>query len=142
MTFTKTNASLFLLVKENNNILAWAACTDSKCFITLPSCPDSPDYSEIIPVLAGIFPILIIFFTSKSTNSYQLFNPLTARAFFGLFKKKISKVDFVTQFLRTGSTKIQSFVVENFKLLRENVKKICPELQLFEVTTVSCRIYS
>ena len=49
----------------------------------------------------------------------------SARAFFWPFLKKYRKFDFVTQFLRTGSTKIQGFVchfVENFKLLRENVK--------------------
>ena len=57
-----------------------------------------------------------------------LFKPLTllsARAFFGLLLKQYRKFDFVTQFLRNGSTKIQSFVshfVENFKLLHENVK--------------------
>ena len=45
-----------------------------------------------------------------------------AKAFFLGFLKKYRKFDFVTQFLRNGSTKIQSFVyhfVENFKLLYE-----------------------
>ena len=44
--------------------------------------------------------------------------------FFGLFFK-YRKFDFATEFLRNGSTTIQSFVyqfVENFKLLYENVK--------------------
>ena len=53
-----------------------------------------------------------------------LLNPLSARAFFWAFFL-YRKFDFVTQFLRNGSTKIQSFVyhfVENFKLLHENVK--------------------
>ena len=52
-------------------------------------------------------------------------NPLSARAFFWAFFLKYRKFDFVTQFLRNGSTKIQSFVyhfVENFKLLHEKVK--------------------
>ena len=49
----------------------------------------------------------------------RLLNPLSARAFFGLFLKKYRKFEFVTQFLRNGSTKIQSFVyhfVANFIL--------------------------
>ena len=52
-------------------------------------------------------------------------NFLSARAFFLGFFFKYRKFDFVTQFLKNGSTKIQSFVyhfVENFKLLHDNVK--------------------
>ena len=77
-----------------------------------------------------------------------ILNPLSARAFFRPFFKKISKIWPVTQFLRNESTKIQSFVyqfVENFKLLLKlKISKswLYPELQLSEMTTVSCRIYS
>ena len=38
------------------------------------------------------------------------FNPLSQSLFWPFFKKKYRKFDFVMQFLRTGSTKIQSFV--------------------------------
>ena len=38
-------------------------------------------------------------------------NPFSAGAFFGLFLKKYRKFDFVTQFLRNGSTKIQSYTI-------------------------------
>ena len=68
-------------------------------------------------------------------------NPLSARAFFGAFFK-YRKFDFVTQFLRNGSTKMQSFVyhfVENFKLLQENdvVEKKNVVENLFTIFTVS-----
>ena len=52
-------------------------------------------------------------------------NPLRARAFFWALFFNYRKFNFVTQFLRNESTKIQSFVyhfVENFKFLHENVK--------------------
>ena len=58
-------------------------------------------------------------------NFYCFLNPLRARAFFWALFFNYRKFDFVTQFLRNESTKIQSFVyhfVENFKLLHENVK--------------------
>ena len=51
----------------------------------------------------------------------NLFNPLS-EPFLGLFFKKYRKFDFVTQFLRNGSTKIQSFVyhfVANFILFQK-----------------------
>ena len=62
---------------------------------------------------------------SITVNQIERFNPLSARAFFLGFFFKHRKFDFVTQFLRNGSNKMQSFVynfVENFKLFYENVK--------------------
>ena len=49
-------------------------------------------------------------FKRNVSNVNYLFNPLSARAFFWAFLEKYRKFDFVTQFLRNGSTKIQGFV--------------------------------
>ena len=76
---------------------------------------------------------------SFAVEIFGRFNPLSARAFFlGFFKKIYQKFDFVTQFLRNGSTKTHSFVyhfVENFKLLHENVKRFS-KVSLSGVTDV------
>ena len=102
--------------------------------------------SNLLLLRMLVFASKYYYFISRANH----INPLSGRAFFGQFIFKYRKFDFVTQFLRNGSTKIQSLVyhfVENLKLFYENVKIfsqfwLCLELQLSEVTMVSCRIYS
>ena len=50
---------------------------------------------------------------------FQLFSclidPISARAFCGFFLKKYRNFDFVTQFLRNGSTKSIKFCISSFR---------------------------
>ena len=90
---------------------------------------------------------VIYFFNFLMIVSCMLVNLL--RGFFGLFFKKYQKFDFVTQFLRNGSTKLQSFVyhfVANFilfqKILRD-FSRFClwKAIQRLQATPAKWPIY-